>query len=384
MAGLVGNPFLVHVIVGARQDAHHLASAGVDADRRAERIHHVDRLRLVELPRTRRESIRLRGERPDGAEIDHVALQLRGHRLFEIGRDLHVLAAADGAELGHAGNFAGEADAARAVDAARHDRLDQRADIFLLDRALVLGVARGVHAIGHGLVLQIALAALVADRAIERMIDQQELHHAFARLAHHGCAGIEHLRRAVFIGRQVLDGHGAGGLRLRHADDFDQAHAAIAGDRQPLVEAEARDFRAGGFASLQQRVLRRNVDLFAVDNELSHVCRVFSPFKPALSLLLNMLMLAAPIVAFGGRPDRVAAAVIGQIGNLRRAAQAAGIGRRSHGRGYAHGRFLPPSATRTGNCGIAGARFRTSSFGSIGCPLPIIRRPWPQVMWRLS
>jgi hypothetical protein len=37
-------------------------------------------------------------------------------------------------------------------------------------------------AIGHGLVLQVAFAALVADRAIERVIDEQELHHALARL----------------------------------------------------------------------------------------------------------------------------------------------------------------------------------------------------------
>ena len=45
VARLVGNPFLVDVIVGARQDAHHLAAAGVDADGGAERVHHVDRLR---------------------------------------------------------------------------------------------------------------------------------------------------------------------------------------------------------------------------------------------------------------------------------------------------------------------------------------------------
>ena len=54
------------------------------------------------------------------------------------------------------------------------------------------------------------------------------------------------------------------------ARHLDQAHAAIAGDRQPLVEAEARDFRARGLAGLQQRVLRRDVDLFAVDDELGH------------------------------------------------------------------------------------------------------------------
>ena len=57
---LVGNPFLVHVVVDARKNTHDLASAGVHADRRAERIHHVDRLRLGQLPGPRLESIRFR------------------------------------------------------------------------------------------------------------------------------------------------------------------------------------------------------------------------------------------------------------------------------------------------------------------------------------
>ena len=60
--------------------------------------------------------------------------------------------------------------------------LTSGADVLVLDRALVLVVAAGVDAVGHGLVLQVAFAALVADRAIERMVDQQEFHHAFARL----------------------------------------------------------------------------------------------------------------------------------------------------------------------------------------------------------
>jgi hypothetical protein len=80
------------------------------------------------------------------------------------------------------GHFLGEADAARAVDAAGHDRLDDGAHIFLGHRPLVLGEAVVAAAIGHGLVLQVAFAALVADRAIERVVDEQELHHPFARL----------------------------------------------------------------------------------------------------------------------------------------------------------------------------------------------------------
>ena len=92
---------------------------------------------LFEFPRARVEGVGLGGQRADRAEVDDVALQLGGHRLLEIGGDLGILAAADQAEFGNAGDFGGEADAARAVDAAVHHRLDQRADILVFDGALV-------------------------------------------------------------------------------------------------------------------------------------------------------------------------------------------------------------------------------------------------------
>ncbi len=53
-------------------------------------------------------------------------------------------------------------------------------------------------------------------------------------------------------------------------DQLDQAHAAIAGDRQPLMKAEPRNLGAAGLAGLQQRVFRRNIDLVAVDDDLAH------------------------------------------------------------------------------------------------------------------
>ena len=73
-------------------------------------------------------------------------------------------------------------------------------------------IARGVDAEGHRLVLQVAFAALVADRAIERMVDQQELHHAFAGLLDHRRVGEDFRRLAVRAGAQVAHAHGAGGL----------------------------------------------------------------------------------------------------------------------------------------------------------------------------
>jgi hypothetical protein len=191
--------------------------------------------------------------------------------MLEIGGDLRILATADQAELGNARHFGGETDTARAVNAAVHDRLDQRPDIFVFDRALVFLIARVVHAERHGLVLQVALAALVADRAIKRVVDEQELHHPFARLLDHRRVG-EHFRRlAIWSGAQIAHAHGAGCGRLgRSALHLDQAHAAIAGNRQPLVKTEPRHLRTGLLTRLQQRVVVRHFDLVSINLDLGH------------------------------------------------------------------------------------------------------------------
>ncbi len=44
--GFIGNPFLVHAIMVARQKAHDFAALGIHTDVRPERIHHVDRFGL--------------------------------------------------------------------------------------------------------------------------------------------------------------------------------------------------------------------------------------------------------------------------------------------------------------------------------------------------
>ena len=248
---LVGNPFLVHRVVDARQDAHHFAPARIDADRGAERIHHIDEFGLGQLPGARLEGIGLRQQRADGAEIGDIALQLGVHRGFEIGRDLHVFAAADRAHVARAGDFRGESHAARAMDAAIHRGAHERADIFVFDRALILGEARGIDAEGHGLILQIAFAALIADRAIERMIDEQKFHHAMARFFHHRRFGEDdRAPRHSGPGADRAPPWRRRRRAWRAALHFDETHAAIAGNREALVIAEARDLGAGLFAGL--------------------------------------------------------------------------------------------------------------------------------------
>jgi hypothetical protein len=65
------------------------------------------------------------------------------------------------------------------MNAPRHMSFDERAEIFVADGALILFEAATVETVGHCLVLQIAFAALIADRAIEWVIDQQEFHDPF-------------------------------------------------------------------------------------------------------------------------------------------------------------------------------------------------------------
>ena len=258
VAADIRQPLLVDALVDARQHAHHFRALGVGADVRAQGVHDVDGLGLLQLPRAVVVLPRPVGQGADGTQVVDVARQLAVDVLFEIGGDLGVLAARDHADVRHAGDLGDEADAAGALDAPGHEGLDRRTHVLFFDRALVLGVARAVAAIADRLVLQVAFAALVADRAVQRVIDEQELHHPFARLLDHRRVGEDLL---ALGGRQ-----GARRLRLRRSGlHLDQAHAAVAGDRQPLMIAEARDLFPGTLGDLKHGHAGLEFDLYAVD-----------------------------------------------------------------------------------------------------------------------
>src|SRR5690606_21361557 len=118
-------------------------------------------------------------------------------------------------------------------------------------------------AVAQRQILQLALAALVADRAVERMVDQQELHHVAL------C-----LQRLVVAGEDlqpVHDRSGAGRRRLRRpasADlGIDQAHAAVGRDRKLVVVAEARDRNAGLVGGLDDHRTLGRGHLHAIDED---------------------------------------------------------------------------------------------------------------------
>jgi hypothetical protein len=71
-AGLVGNPFLVDVLVEPRQHAQHLGAPRIHSDVAADRVKHVDRLGLAQLPGPRNEGVGLCGQRAHRAQVDDV------------------------------------------------------------------------------------------------------------------------------------------------------------------------------------------------------------------------------------------------------------------------------------------------------------------------
>src|SRR5215472_15913822 len=148
------------------------------------------------------------------------------------------------------------------MDAPVHMRLDQRAEILVADGALVLVKPAAVETVSHCLILKIALAALVTDRAIERVIDQQEFHDSFLRF--------DRLWGLSQNYHPVSRRHRAGCDRLWRFLHLDETHPAISGYRETFVVAEMRDLDPRVFTGLEARRAGRHLDLTAVDRQLGH------------------------------------------------------------------------------------------------------------------
>jgi len=175
-------------------------------------------------PHARLEAEVARGQRADRADVDGVARVRVVELLAREGRDLGVLAAVDDVELGLLGDLVAEAHAARAQDAALGVEDDVGPEHLGL--GLVLLAMEQAARLGRELevvVLQDALAGLVADRAVHRVVQQDELQHRLARALDALGRGLDlhavhHLR--------MTRGH-----RLGRLVRVDQAHAAVRRDR---------------------------------------------------------------------------------------------------------------------------------------------------------
>lgn len=124
--------------------------------------------------------------------------------------------------------------------------LDERTNVLVLDGTLAtkLVEATTVSTVSHALVLEIALATLIANRAIQRVVGEQEFHDTLTGLVDEGGVGLDD--------HTGLDGPCARGDGLGGALDFDETHTTVTGDHELLVVAVAGDGGAGLFAGLDE------------------------------------------------------------------------------------------------------------------------------------
>ena len=260
----VRDPALVDGLVLQGQYAHDLVLLHLHYEVRTQAVMRRNALATGEFPGPGRVAERLGGQRADRADVDHVAGKFGLHRLAHKRDDLGVFAAADHAEFHLACDFLAEAHAAGALDATAHLLgCNQRSDVLVQHHALFFLVARSPLAVADRQVLQLAFAALVTDRAVERVVDEQELHHPLLRL----------LR--VFGVRLDLHAVGArrctGRQRLGRLLDLDKAHAAVGRNRELLVVAEVRHVDAELVGRLHHGCTVLDLHFPAVDFDLEHV-----------------------------------------------------------------------------------------------------------------
>ena len=257
----VGQPAFVDGFVFQRQHATHGVLFGLHNQVAAQCVVGGHGFAAVQFPGAGVEAEGFAGKRAHGAKVDDVAGKFGFHGAADEGEDFGMFAAVGDADFLVAGDFFGETHAAGAVDAAAHFlRGNQRAHVFGHHGAFGFGVAGGGFAVADGQILQLAFTAFVAHGAVERVVDEQEFHHAFLRLPGHFGMGMHH--HAVGYRR------GAGRQRLGRFFHFHQAHAAAGGDGKFFVVTEVGDVGAEllrrfnhGRALLYRYFLTVNADL---------------------------------------------------------------------------------------------------------------------------
>ncbi len=229
---------------------------------------------VLHLPGARFIAVGAAGQGAHGADINAHPAFFALKVVLAVGDDDAVCAAHADPKRLHVHALIANAHAAEAEDAARGVVINELGPFLFGPVKLFFDEAAGIRAVAEDHVLQFALAALVADGAIQRVIGQEEFQHIFAGLAHlFGLGADDHAFRR---------NHGAGGLELGHLLDFDKAHAAGGLERQPWVIAERGNFRSDAAGRFNQQRARRHLDFAVVDFQRDEllVCHLVLPRAP--------------------------------------------------------------------------------------------------------
>ncbi len=259
---LVAQPALVQRIAVHAEQARDPVRRGLDGGPAPERAQRARGLDLVEVPGPGREPVGRGGERAHGTDLHGVAAEVRREDVVLEDVDLDGVAATEEVDLRFAGDLRREPDAAAALDATLAVEQHELGDGDGLGPVpLLLEEAAFPRPVGHDLVLQWALAALVAHGTVEGVVYEEELEHPVL--------GLLHLVRRRVDHHAVGDGHVAGRLQggAARTGHLHEAHPAHADRLHARVVAEARDERPGLLGGGDEELPGRAGDLGAVEGE---------------------------------------------------------------------------------------------------------------------
>src|SRR4029453_3499681 len=264
IAPLVAEPVAIHRFVDPRLKARDAVLISFDADIAPGATAGGDGRHLLEIPDTDFEAEIAIRQRAHRADVDDVS----GKRVVEnlVGKqcDGRMVAAIDHRQFVGLRDFLKKAHTARTFDTAlavEHnvgaENLALAVVLFSLLEAAVLPIML------HVVVLQPALPRLVTDWTIQRMIDEEKLHHRFADR--------QNFRALGQYRHHISHRHVTGNLKLRHLLDLDETHAAVTGDGKLRVVAVVRDIDAYPRRHLNKIFAFGADNLFAVDGELNRI-----------------------------------------------------------------------------------------------------------------
>ena len=215
---------------------------------------------VIHFPGARPIAISSAGERADGANVDACAALVAFEMISEVRNDGRNDATIGNAEGVHSHPFIANSNATVAKDASRGVKIYHRRPLFLVHVDFAFDEAALARAVTERHVLQFALAALIAYRAIQRMIGQQEFQGSLTGILDELRFGVNH--------HALAHGKRAAHLKLGRLLHLHQAHAAGGLKRQAFVIAECRNFDTGLAGCFNQKRAFFNFDNFTVDRQL--------------------------------------------------------------------------------------------------------------------
>ena len=307
---VIAHPIGIHGIVLAWGLAIDDVFARADHRVATSRATCAEAFRFLQEPDPHLETEIRRRERADGTNVDRVQRIIIFETLAGMRGEDAVAAAIDEAENIVLRDLLTEPNAARTENAAFVIERNARTQLDVLRFLhLVFEEARIGPAVFHAEFLKQAFARLIADRAVERMIDEEKFHHALAAFLDERRIGAnahpfgDVLRAGNLRARHPVDDRFPVGAEFRFAvgphlrqPHFDQTHPAIARRAEFLVIAISRHVAARLLARFDHSRPFRELVPHAVDLDVDHLhrCRRFRHLQFVIVLVLLLVIEAKP------------------------------------------------------------------------------------------